>query len=227
MRRNKETAWSLCSALVDRKPWTIGEQNLEITTAMVKELRQATGAGVLDCRKALEASAGDFESAVVALREKGLAAAAKRAGRQASDGRVEAYVHLGDRIAVLLELNCETDFVARTDDFKMLAHDLALHIAFAAPRYLAREDVPGEVVERERAVYRAQALEEGKPERIVDRIIEGRLEKFYQQVCLMEQPFVKDEEKTIQELIGDAIAKLGENVVMRRFVRYQLGEGLD
>jgi len=200
---------------------------LEITTAMVKELRQATGAGVLDCRKALEASAGDFESAVVALREKGLAAAAKRAGRQASDGRVEAYVHLGDRIAVLLELNCETDFVARTDDFKMLAHDLALHIAFAAPRYLAREDVPGEVVERERAVYRAQALEEGKPERIVDRIIEGRLEKFYQQVCLMEQPFVKDEEKTIQELIGDAIAKLGENVVMRRFVRYQLGEGLD
>jgi elongation factor Ts len=200
---------------------------LEITTAMVKELRQATGAGVLDCRKALEASAGDFESAVVALREKGLAAAAKRAGRQASDGRVEAYVHPGNRIAVLLELNCETDFVARTDDFKTLTHDLALHIAFAAPRYLAREDVPGEVVERERAVYRAQALEEGKPERIVDRIIEGRLGKFYQQVCLMEQTFVKDEEKTIQELISDAIAKLGENVVMRRFVRYQLGEGLD
>jgi elongation factor Ts len=227
MRRNKEAAWSLCSALVDRKPWTIGEQNLEITTAMVKELRQATGAGVLDCRKALEASAGDFESAVVALREKGLAAAAKRAGRQASDGRVEAYVHPGNRIAVLLELNCETDFVARTDDFKTLTHDLALHIAFAAPRYLAREDVPGEVVERERAVYRAQALEEGKPERIVDRIIEGRLGKFYQQVCLMEQTFVKDEEKTIQELISDAIAKLGENVVMRRFVRYQLGEGLD
>jgi elongation factor Ts len=200
---------------------------LEITTAMVKELRQATGAGVLDCRKALEASAGDFESAVVALREKGLAAAAKRAGRQASDGRVEAYVHPGNRIAVLLELNCETDFVARTDDFKTLTHDLALHIAFAAPRYLAREDVPGEVVERERAVYRAQALEEGKPERIVDRIIEGRLGKFYQQVCLMEQTFVKDEEKTIQELISDAIAKLGENVVMRRFVRYKLGEGLD
>jgi elongation factor Ts len=200
---------------------------LEITTAMVKELRQATGAGVLDCRKALEASAGDFESAVVALREKGLAAAAKRAGRQASDGRVEAYVHPGNRIAVLLELNCETDFVARTDDFKTLTHDLALHIAFAAPRYITREDVPGEVVERERAVYRAQALEEGKPERIVDRIIEGRLGKFYQQVCLMEQTFVKDEEKTIQELISDAIAKLGENVVMRRFVRYQLGEGLD
>ena len=194
---------------------------------MVKELRQATGAGVLDCRKALEASAGDLKSAAAALREKGLAAAAKRAGRQASDGRVEAYVHPGNRVAVLLELNCETDFVARTDDFKTLAHDLALHIAFAAPRYLTREDVPGEVVERERAKYRAQALEEGKPERIVDRIIEGRLEKFYQQVSLMEQPFVRDEEKIIQELITDAIAKLGENIIMRRFVRYQLGESAD
>jgi elongation factor Ts len=200
---------------------------LEITVAMVRELRRATGAGVLDCRKALEASAGDLKSAAAALREKGLAAAAKRAGRQASDGRVEAYVHPGNRVAVLLELNCETDFVARTDDFKTLAHDLALHIAFAAPRYLTREDVPGEVVERERAKYRAQALEEGKPERIVDRIIEGRLEKFYQQVSLMEQPFVRDEEKTIQELITDAIAKLGENIIMRRFVRYQLGESAD
>ena len=200
---------------------------MEITVAMVKELRQATGAGVLDCRKALEASAGDLKSAVAALRKKGLAAAAKRAGRQASDGRVEAYVHPGNRVAVLLELNCETDFVARTDDFKTLAHDLALHIAFAAPRYLTREDVPGEVVERERAKYRAQALEEGKPERIVDRIIEGRLEKFYQQVSLMEQPFVRDEEKAIQELITDAIAKLGENIIMRRFVRYQLAESAD
>ena len=200
---------------------------MEITVAMVKELRQATGAGVLDCRKALEASAGDLKSAAAALREKGLAAAAKRAGRQASDGRVEAYVHPGNRVAVLLELNCETDFVARTDDFKTLAHDLALHIAFAAPRYLTREDVPGEVVERERTKYRAQALEEGKPECIVDRIIEGRLEKFYQQVSLMEQPFVRDEEKTIQELITDAIAKLGENIIMRRFVRYQLGESAD
>jgi elongation factor Ts len=200
---------------------------LEITVAMVKELRQATGAGVLDCRKALEAAAGDLKNAAAALREKGLAAAAKRADRQASDGRVEAYVHPGNRVAVLLELNCETDFVARTDDFTTLAHDLALHIAFAAPRYLTREDVPGEVVERERAKYRAQALEEGKPERIVDRIIEGRLEKFYQQVSLMEQPFVRDEEKTIQELITDAIAKLGENIIMRRFVRYQLGESAD
>lgn len=200
---------------------------MEITVAMIKELRQATGAGVLDCRKALEGAGGDFESAVAALREKGLAEAAKRADRVAADGRVEAYVHPGNRVAVMLELNCETDFVARTDDFKTLAHDLALHVAFASPRYLTREDVPEEVIEGERDAYRAQALEEGKPEHIIERIVEGRLEKFYQQVCLMEQSFVKDEDKTIQDLITDAIAKLGENIVMRRFVRYQLGEGVE
>lgn len=199
---------------------------MEITTVMVKELRQATSAGVLDCRKALEAAAGDFESAVASLREKGLAAAAKRAGRQASEGCVEAYVHPGSRVAVLLELNCETDFVARTDDFRALAHDLVLHIAFAAPRYLTREDVSEEVIEHERAIYRAQALEEGKPEHIVDRIVEGRLEKFYQQVCLMGQPFVKDDDRTVQDLITEAVAKFGENIVPRRFVRYELGENL-
>ena len=204
-----------------------GELNLEITAAMVKELRQATAAGVLDCRDALESCAGDFERAVANLREKGLAAAAKRMGRQASDGVVEAYVHPGSRIAVLLELNCETDFVARTDDFKALAHDLVLHIAFAAPRYFTREDVLEEVIECERAIYRARALEDGKPERIVDRIVEGRLEKFYRQVCLMEQPFVKDEDKTVRDLITDAIAKFGENIVLRRFVRYEVGEGLE
>ena len=199
---------------------------MEITAAMVKELRQATSAGVLDCRKALEACDGDFEGAIAHLREKGLAAAAKRVDRQASDGLIEAYVHPGSRVAVMLELNCETDFVARTDDFKTLAHDLALHIAFAAPRYLTREDVPGEMIESERAIYRAQALEEGKPEHIVDRIVKGRLEKFHQQVCLMEQPFVKDEDEVIEVLINDAIAKFGENVVLRRFVRYEVGEGL-
>jgi elongation factor Ts len=198
---------------------------LEITTAMVKELRQATGAGVLDCRKALEI-AGGFESGVAYLREKGLASAAKLTGRQASEGCVEAYVHPGSRVAVLLELNCETDFVARTDDFKRLAHDLVLHIAFAAPRYLTREEVPEEVLEHERTIYRARALEDGKPEHIVDRIVEGRLEKFYQQVCLMGQPFVKDEDKTIQDLVTDAIARFGENVVLRRFVRYEVGESL-
>ena len=197
---------------------------MEITTAMVKELRQATSAGVLNCRNALKSCDGDFESAVVYLREKGLAAVAKRASRQASDGILEAYVHTGSRVAVLLELNCETDFVARTDDFKTLAHNLALHIAFAAPRYFTRKDVPEEAIESERAIYRVQALEEGKPEHVADRIVEGRLEKFYQQACLMEQPFVKDEDKTIESLITDSIAILGENIVLRRFVRYKVGE---
>jgi len=200
---------------------------LEITTAMVKELRQETGAGVLDCRDALESNDGDFESAVTYLREKGLAAVAKRTGREASEGLVEAYVHHGSRVGVLMELNCETDFVARTDDFKELAHNIALHIAFAAPGYMTPEDVPEDVVEQERAVYRAQALEEGKPEHIVERIVDGRLEKFYEQVCLMGQPFVKDEDKTIQDLINDAVARLGENIVLRRFARYELGETLD
>lgn len=199
---------------------------MKITAEMVKELRQVVGAGVLDCRKALAACDGDFEAAVVYLREKGLAKVAKRATRQASEGRIEAYVHPGNRVAVLLELNCETDFVARTDDFTVLAHDLALHIAFAAPSYLTRELVPDKVIESEQAIYRTQALEEGKPERIVDRIVEGRVEKFYQQACLMEQPFVKDEDKTIESLINDAIAKLGENIVLRRFVRYEVGESL-
>lgn len=197
---------------------------MEITTAMVKELRQATGAGVLDCRQALEAHEGDLERAAAYLKEKGLAAVAEKSEREASEGMIEAYVHPGNRVAVMLELNCETDFVARTDDFKNLAHDLALHIAFAAPRYLTRENVAEEVIEKEKSSYRAQALEEGKPEHIVDRIIEGRLEKFYQDTCIIEQPFIKDEDKTIQDLINDAIAKLGENIVLRRFVRYEVGE---
>ena len=200
---------------------------MEITTAMVKELRQETGAGVLDCRKTLEACGGDFEAAVASLREKGLAAAAEREDRQALEGLVEIYAHPGNRVAVMLELNCETDFVARTEDFESLAHDLALHIAFAAPRYLDRENVPEEVVERERTSYRAQALEEGKPEHILDRIVEGKLAKFYEQICLMEQPFVKDEDRTIKDLVDDVLAKLGEKIVLRRFVRYELGEELE
>lgn len=200
---------------------------MEITTAMVKDLRQETGAGVLDCRKTLEACGGDFEAAVASLREKGLAAAAEREDRQALEGRVETYAHPGNRVSVLVELNCETDFVARTEDFENLAHDLALHIAFAAPRYLDREDVPETVIEQEKATYRAQALEEGKPEHILDRIVEGKLVKFYEQVCLMEQPFVKDEDKTIKDLIDDVLAKLGEKIMLRRFVRYELGEELE
>lgn len=197
---------------------------------MVKELRQETGAGVLDCRKALENASGDFEVAAAELREKGLAEAAEREEREATNGCVEAYAHgdlYGTRIGVLLELNCETDFVAGTDDFRNLAHELALHIAFAAPRYLTREDVPEEESERERAERRAEALEQGKPEHIVDRIVEGQMEKFYKQACIMEQPFVKDEDKTIHDLITEAVAKLGENVVLRRFVRYELGEELE
>jgi elongation factor Ts len=200
---------------------------VEITTAMVKELREATSAGVLDCRKALEACEGDFEEAIVHLREKGLAAVAKKSEREASEGVIETYAHSdlhGTRLGVMLELNCETDFVAKTDDFKTLAHDLALHIAFAAPEYLTREDIPKAAIESKKADFRAQALEEGKPERILDRIVEGKLAKFYEESCLMGQSFVKDEEKTIQDLINDAIAKLGENIVLRRFARYALGE---
>lgn len=200
---------------------------MEITTAMIKELREATGAGILDCRKALEESGGDFEAAVAYLREKGLAEAAKRTDREASEGLVEVYAHPGNRVGVMLELNCETDFVARTPEFRALAHDLALHIAFAAPRYISRDQVPEDVVEAEKAIYRAQALEEGKPERIVERIVEGKLEKFYKTVCLMEQPFVKDEDITVEDLIKEHIARLGENIVMRRFVRYELGESLE
>jgi elongation factor Ts len=200
---------------------------LGITTAMVKGLREETGAGILDCRNALVAHDGDFEAAAQSLREKGLAEAAKRADREVLEGLVETYLHPGGRVGVMLELNCETDFVARTDDFQTLAHDLALHIAFASPRYLSVEDVPEDVVEHERAQFRAQALEEGKPEPIVDRIVEGKLEKYFDTVCLMRQPFVKDEDKTVRDLIDDALAKLGENVRLRRFVRYELGEELD
>jgi len=197
---------------------------LEITVEMVKELRETTGAGVLDCHQTLKTYDGDMEKAVDHLREKGLEEASKRANREAVEGRIEAYTHLGDQVAVLLELNCETDFVARTDEFETLAHDLALHIAFAAPTCLVREEVPEEVVESERKSYQDQAIEEGKPEHIIERIVEGRLEKFYEQNCLMEQPFVKDEDQTIEDLINNAVARLGENIILRRFTRYEVGE---
>ena len=190
----------------------------------LRELRERTGAGIVDCQKALTEAEGDIEKAVETLRKKGLALAAKKVGRITKEGIIDAYVHPGDRLGVLVEVNCETDFVARTDDFETLAHDLALHIAFAAPRYLVREDVPEEVIESERVIYRTQALEEGKPEHIVDRIVEGKLTKFYEEICLMGQPFVKDEDKTIKDLIDDALAKLGEKIILRRFVRYELGE---
>ncbi len=197
---------------------------MEITTSMIKELRDLTSAGVLDCREALEIAGGDFEEAVAYLREKGHAEAAKKSLSAASEGRIEAYVHHGSQVGVMVELNCETDFVARTDDFEALAHNLALHIAFAAPHYTTREEVPEAVVLEEERIYRAQALEEGKPPDIMDRIVEGRMEKFYEQVCLLEQPFVKNEDKTIGDLLNEATPAFGELVVLSRFERYEVGE---
>ena len=199
---------------------------MKITTEMVRELREATSAGIMDCRKALDAAEGDFDKAVDYLREKGLAKAAKRMSREAKDGKIESYIHAGGRIGVLLEINCETDFVARTDEFQELAHDVAMQIAAMAPKYVTREDVPEEVIDHERELYRTQALDEGKPERIVDRIVEGRLEKFFAESCLMEQAFIRDEDQTIEDLIKANITKTGENIIVRRFVRYQLGESV-
>ena len=194
------------------------------TSEMVKELRQATAAGVLDCKKALDASDGDFEKAVEYLREKGLAAAAKRAGRAASDGIIGVYVHHGSRVAAMVELNCETDFVARTEEFQTLAHDLAMQVTATQPQFLTREDVPPKVIETEKRTYRAQMAEQNKPEHILDRIVEGKLKKFYQETCLLEQPFIKNDDLTVDDLIKNAIAKIGENIVLRRFVRYQIGK---
>lgn len=197
---------------------------MKITTEMVKELRQATGAGVLDCKKALEAAGGDMKKAVAVLREKGLAAAAKKAGRATKEGLIEAYIHAGGRIGALIELNCETDFVARTEEFRQLAHDLAMQVVAAKPLYLSPEDVPAEVLEAEKAIYRAQAEKEGKPAHVIDRIVEGKLEKFYQEVCLLKQPFIKDDDLTVQDLLTQMVAKVGENIVVRRFARFELGE---
>jgi elongation factor Ts len=191
---------------------------------MIKDLREATAAGVLDCKKALEASGGDLEKAKVYLREKGLAAAAKKAARAAEEGLIEAYIHTGGRVGALIELNCETDFVARTEAFEELAHNLALQVVAASPLYLAPEDIPPDVLEEEKNVCRVQAREMGKPERIIERIVEGKLQKYYQEVCLMKQPFIKDDDLTVQDVLTEIIAKLGENIVVRRFVRFELGD---
>jgi elongation factor Ts len=197
---------------------------MEITAQQVKALREATGAGVLDCRKALLAHEGDFDKAAAFLREKGLAAAAKKEGREAKEGIIELYSHGGGRVGVMVEVNCETDFVARTDRFKTFAHDLALHIAASAPKYVDVTDIPAEVVEEKRAADRSQALQEGKPERVIDKIVDGRLEKFYQETCLVRQPFVKNEDLTVADLIKQTIAAIGENIIVRRFARWELGE---
>ena len=199
----------------------------EITAALVKELRERTGAGMMDCKKALAATEGDMDKAIDFLREKGLAAAAKKAGRIAAEGLVESYIHGGGRIGVLVEVNCETDFVAKTDAFKSLVKDIARHIAAANPSYLRREEVPAAELEHEKMVLSEQARNEGKPEKIIEKMVTGRIEKYYKEVCLLEQPFVKDPDKTISDLITESIAKIGENIAIRRFTRYQLGEGIE
>lgn len=197
---------------------------MEITAQQVKELRQATGAGVLDCRKALAAHEGDLEKAAAFLREKGLAAAAKKEGRETKEGLVELYSHGGGRVGVMVEVNCETDFVARTEQFKTFAHDLALHIAASAPLFVDVGDIPADLLESKKAEARAQALQEGKPERVVDRIVEGRIQKFVDGACLLRQPFVKNEDVTVADLLKQTIAAIGENIIVRRFARWELGE---
>lgn len=199
---------------------------MDVTAGMVKDLREKTGAGMMDCKKALTETGGNFEKAVDYLRQKGLATAAKRAGRIASEGRIGSYVHAGGKIGVMVEVNCETDFVAKTEDFQAFAKDVAMHIAASNPLYLRREDVPPEALEREREIYRLQAREAGKPEKIIEKIIEGKLEKYYSEVCLLEQPFVKDPDLTVQELLNGLIGKLGEKIEIRRFSRFQVAEGL-
>ncbi len=199
---------------------------MEVSANMVKELREKTGAGMMDCKKALAETGGDFQKALDYLRQKGLATAAKRAGRVASEGRIGSYIHAGGKIGVMVEVNCETDFVAKTDDFQAFAKDVAMHIAASNPSYIRREEVAVEVLEREKEIYRAQARDARKPEKVIDKIIEGKLEKFYGETCLLEQPFVKDPDLTIQDLLNGLIGKLGEKIEIRRFTRYQVGEGI-
>jgi len=191
------------------------------TAETIKQLRELTGAGVLDCKKALDATGGDMEKAAAILKEKGLAAAAKKAERKAADGRIETYVHPGAKLATMVEVNCETDFVARTPDFLALCHDLAMQIAAAGPTWVARENVPADVLEERKKEFRAQ-VEGNKPENVIERAVEGKLAKFYQENCLLEQAFIKDDAKTIEQLVKETIAKLGENIVVKRFARFQL-----
>lgn len=195
-----------------------------ISPEQVKELREKTGAGIMDCKKALVETNGDMEKAIIILREKGLAKAATKQSRAVSEGIIESYVHGNGRIGVLVEVNCETDFVARNEEFKNLAKDIAMQVAASNPKYLSRDDVPPEVLEKEKEILRAQALNEGKPEKIVDKIVEGRIEKFYEENCLLEQPFIKDPDKKVSELIMEKIAVIGENITVSRFVRFERGQ---
>lgn len=200
---------------------------MQVTPQLVKELRERTGAGMMDCKRALVDTEGDVEKAIDLLRKQGMATAAKKAGRVAAEGIVGSYIHGGGRIGVLLEVNCETDFVARTDDFQALVKDLAMHIAAADPRVVSRDEVTDDLLESERAIYREQAIESGKPENVVDRIVEGKIEKFYSESVLMEQAFIKNPDVTVQEMVTAVVAKLGENIQVRRFARFKVGEGVE
>ncbi|MFA4916384.1 MAG: translation elongation factor Ts [Syntrophales bacterium] len=197
---------------------------MNITPAMVKELRIKTGAGMMDCKEAMIAADGDFDKAVDYLRKKGMSAATKRSSKAAKEGTIGYYIHMGGKIGVLVEINCETDFVARTDEFQVLAKDLAMHIAALNPSYVKPDDIPPNVLDREKEIYRTQALTEGKPEKILDKIIEGKLKKYYEDVCLLEQKFVKNTDVTIGTLVNNMIARTGENIIVRRFTRLLLGE---
>lgn len=200
---------------------------MQITSEAVKELREKTGAGMMDCKKALTQTDGDIEKAIEYLREKGLAAAAKKSSRIAAEGIVASYIHMGGKIGVLVEVNCETDFVAKNDMFQNFVKDVTLHIAALNPLYLTAEDVPADVIDKEKAIYKAQAMNEGKPENIAEKMVEGRLKKYFKDICLMEQPFVKDPDKSVADVVKEIIASIGENIKIRRFVRYQMGEGLE
>jgi elongation factor Ts len=196
----------------------------EISASVVKELREKTGAGMMDCKNALKEADGDMEKAVEVLRKKGIARAAKKLDRAVNEGRIEAYIHPGSKLGVLVEINCETDFVAKTDNFKTFTRDVAMQIAASAPAFVKREDVDPETIEKEMDIYRAQAREQGKPENIIDKIAGGKMDKFYSEVCLLEQPFVKDPDKTIENLLKETISQLGENISIRRFTRFKIGE---
>lgn len=197
---------------------------MDITSGMVKQLRDKTGAGMMDCKEALTASGGDFDKAIDYLRKKGMAAATKRSSKAAKEGTIASYIHMGGKIGVMVELNCETDFVAKTPDFQNLAKDLAMHVAAANPLYLRPEDIPADALEREKEIYRSQALQERKPEKIWEKIIEGKLKKYYEDACLLEQKFVKNTDITIDTLVKNMMAKTGENIIVRRFARFQLGD---
>ncbi|MEZ4270988.1 MAG: translation elongation factor Ts [Myxococcota bacterium] len=200
---------------------------MQITAKTVSELRQRTGAGMMDCKKALSSENGDIEKAIEYLRKKGLSAAAKKAGRVAAEGTVQSYIHAGGKIGVLLEVNAETDFVARNDDFQQFVKDVAMHIAASAPQYVSREDVPKTQIDKEREILIAQAKESGKPDNVIEKMVEGRISKYLKEISLLDQPFVKDPDQSVESMLNSLVAKIGERIVIRRFVRFQLGEGID